>query len=135
MLMVSVPQKKSECKKTKGRRLENQSIVQVNGLQATFRKKGRSISSSNNKNEEKGYRKAAECYPRAEVANVSHTIAQKGAFNSEKKVTPLALPSPGAVKVNHFSDSLFAPTPPLPAPFNTVPSTRIGFKIPLNGPI
>lgn len=76
-------------------------------------KKGRSIS-NNNKNEEKGYRKAAECYPRAEVANVSHTIAQKGAFNSEKKVTPLALPSPGAVKVNHFSDSLFAPTPPLP---------------------
>lgn len=85
MLMVSVPQKTSECKKTKGRRLENQSIVQVNGLQATLRKKGRSISSNNNKNEEKGYRKAAECYPRAEVANVSHTIAQKGAFNSEKK--------------------------------------------------
>lgn len=83
MLMVSVPQKKKWMqKKTKGRRLENQSIVQVNGLQATFRKKGRSISSNNNKNEEKGYRKAAECYPRAEVANVSHT---KGGIQFRKK--------------------------------------------------
>lgn len=47
MLMVSVKSclyffsvPKKNAKKPKGRRLENQSIVQVNGLQATFQKKG-----------------------------------------------------------------------------------------------
>lgn len=83
---------------------------------------------------EKGYRKAAECYPRAEVANVSHTIAQKGAFSSKKRLPHPHCLLPARSKLITFPTA-FCSHSPLPLPFNSVSSSGIGFRIPLNSPI
>lgn len=82
MLMVSVKSpKKKKCKKPKGRRLENQSIAQVNGLQATFRKKkGRS-----NNNEKKAIERQQSVIPglksqmfRIQLHKRGHSVQKKG---------------------------------------------------------